>query len=50
MKPERVAESEKTGKPLPSLHSSQFAPDPEPTIKTGVMAMTVAVLELAGRK
>jgi len=50
VKPERVAESEKTGKPLPSLHSSQFAPEPEPTIKTGVMAMTVAVLELAGRK
>src|SRR5438132_839987 len=32
VKPERVAESEKTGKPLPSLHSSQFAPEPEPTI------------------
>ena len=50
VKPERLAESEKTGKSLPSLHSSQFAPEPEPTIKTGVMAMTVAVLELAGRK
>jgi hippurate hydrolase len=49
VKPELVQESEKTGKPLPSLHSSQFAPLPEPTIKTGVIAMTAAVLELAGK-
>jgi hippurate hydrolase len=48
--PERVAESEKTGKPLPSLHSSQFAPVPEPTIKTGVTALTATVLELAGKQ
>ncbi|MCB0595656.1 MAG: amidohydrolase [Lewinellaceae bacterium] len=33
---------------LPSLHSSKFAPLPEPTIKTGVAAMTAAVLELLG--
>lgn len=31
---------------LPPLHSSRFAPDPEPTIRTGVWAMTAAVLEL----
>lgn len=31
---------------LPPLHSSMFAPDPEPTIKTGVQAMTAAVLDL----
>jgi hippurate hydrolase len=49
VKPELVQEAEKTGKPLPSLHSSQFAPLPEPTIKTGVIAMTAAVLELAGK-
>jgi len=49
VKPELMQESEKTGKPLPSLHSSQFAPLPEPTIKTGVNAMTAAVLELAGK-
>ena len=49
VKPELVLESEKTGKPLPSLHSSQFAPLPEPTIKTGVIAMTAAVFELAGK-
>jgi hippurate hydrolase len=50
VKPELVQESEKTGKPLPSLHSSQFAPLPEPTIKTGVIAMTAAVLDLTGKR
>jgi amidohydrolase len=44
--PEKIAESKKTGTPLPSLHSSKFAPVPEPTIRTGIVAMTVAVLEL----
>jgi len=44
--PDKVMESRKTGRPLPSLHSSKFAPVPEPTIKTGVIAMTDAVLEL----
>jgi amidohydrolase len=34
------------GAPLPSLHSSQFAPDPDPTIATGVKAMTAAALDL----
>lgn len=44
--PARVAESKRTGKPLPSLHSSLFEPLPEPTLRTGVKAMTSAVLEL----
>ena len=44
--PEKIAESKKTGTPLPSLHSSKFAPVPEPTIRTGIVAMTAAVLEL----
>jgi hippurate hydrolase len=44
--PEKVTASRKNGTPLPSLHSSKFAPVPEPTIKTGVIAMTTAVLEL----
>ncbi|MCB0547176.1 MAG: amidohydrolase [Phaeodactylibacter sp.] len=34
---------------LPPLHNSKFAPLPEPTIKTGVMAMTAAALELLGK-
>jgi hippurate hydrolase len=37
------------GKALPSLHSSEFAPDPEPTIKAGVTAMTLSALELLAR-
>jgi hippurate hydrolase len=47
--PKRVEESQRLGKPLPSLHSSLFAPVPEPTIKTGVKAMTAAVLELMSK-
>jgi hippurate hydrolase len=44
--PAKIAESKQTGKELPSLHSSKFAPVPEPTIRTGIIAMTAAVLEL----
>ena len=46
MAPEKIAASKKSGKPLPSLHSSLFEPLPEPTLRTGVKAMTTAVLEL----
>ncbi len=35
---------------LPGPHSPEFAPDPEPTLKTGVEALTVAALEILGRK
>ena len=45
--PVKVARSKQSGTPLPSLHSSLFEPLPEPTIRTGVKAMTSAVLELA---
>ena len=44
--PEKIIESKKTGTPLPSLHSSKFAPVPEPTIRTGVIAVTTGVLQL----
>ena len=45
--PEQMAESQKTGVQLPSNHSSLFAPpNPEPTLKTGVKAMTSLVLDL----
>jgi len=48
--PKRVAESERgDAKPLPSLHSDQFAPVPEPTLKTGVLAMSMAVLNVLGK-
>jgi hippurate hydrolase len=50
MPPERVAESKREGGlPLPSLHSDQFYPVPEPTIKTGVLTMSLAVLNLIGK-
>ena len=43
-------EAWKAGGPsLPSLHSSGFAPDREPTIRTGVKTVTLAALELLGK-
>jgi hippurate hydrolase len=44
--PAKIADSKKTGTPLPSVHSSKFAPVPEPTIRVGIIGMTSAVLEL----
>jgi len=44
--PEKIAQFKKEGKELPTLHSSKFAPVPEPTIKVGIIGMTSAVLEL----
>ena len=42
--PAKLAESIKTGVPLPSLHSPLFAPDYQPAIPTGVTAMTAIAL------
>lgn len=42
----RVARHEAGEGPLPSLHSPTFFPDPEPTIATGVEAMTLAAQAL----
>jgi len=47
--PARYADSVKNGTPLPSLHSSEFAPDREPTLKMGISSLTVAALELLGK-
>jgi len=44
--PAKVKAWRETGAPLPGLHSALFAPVPEPTLRTGVKAMTSAVLEL----
>jgi hippurate hydrolase len=50
MPPERVAASMKEGgEPLPSLHSDLYYPVPEPSIKTGVKTMSLAVLNLIGK-
>jgi amidohydrolase len=49
VEPAKIAEYKQAGKELPSLHSSKFAPVPDPTIRTGVIGMTTAVLELMKR-
>lgn len=48
--PAKIAESERTGVPVPSNHSATFAPVPEPTLKTCVTSMTAAVLDLMARQ
>ena len=44
--PAKLKLAREKGARLPGPHSSEFAPVPEPTILTGVKAMTGAVLEL----
>jgi len=44
--PDKLAESRRTGVPLPSLHSALFAPDYAPAITTGVTAMTAIAMDL----
>jgi hippurate hydrolase len=44
--PAKLAESRKTGVPLPSPHSPLFAPDYGVAIPTGVTAMTAVAMEL----
>jgi amidohydrolase len=44
--PSVLAEHRASGTPLPALHSARFAPLPEPTIRSGVKATVLAVLEL----
>jgi amidohydrolase len=43
---EALAESRRTGVPVPGNHSPLFAPVPEPTIRSGVVAMSAAALEV----
>jgi metal-dependent amidase/aminoacylase/carboxypeptidase family protein len=48
--PKKVEESERPGGiPLPAMHSDSFAPVPEPTIRTGVLTLSMAVLNLNGK-
>jgi metal-dependent amidase/aminoacylase/carboxypeptidase family protein len=44
--PRLIAAAAAGGPPVPVNHSPLFAPVPEPTIKTGVEAMTLAVMGL----
>jgi len=47
--PKVIADYAARHEPLPSNHSPQFAPAPEPAIRTGVEAMTLAVLGVLGK-
>lgn len=47
--PERFEAAVKAGTPMPGLHSSEWAPDRGPTIRTGVQTLTTAALELLGK-
>jgi amidohydrolase len=44
--PEKLATARKTGIPLPSPHSPEWAPELEPTLKAAVRAEVTALLEL----
>jgi hippurate hydrolase len=46
VEPAKITEYKRAGKELPTLHSSKFAPVPEPTIRTAIIGMTTAVLDL----
>jgi len=45
MYPDRFAQASEDH-PLPGPHTSKFEPDPEPTLETGVTAMTGVALSL----
>jgi amidohydrolase len=47
--PEALAKATAAGIELPSLHSSLFAPDRDPTLRTGVAAETAVLLDLLGK-
>jgi hippurate hydrolase len=49
VEPGKYEASQKNGTPLPSLHSSEFAPDRERTLRMGVSSLTIAALELLGK-
>ena len=46
MDPVKFAAAEKAGKTLPGAHTSRFEPLPEPTLRTGVTALTAAAIAL----
>jgi amidohydrolase len=46
--PAVIADARAKGVPVPANHTPQFAPTPEPTIRFGVEAMTLAVLNVLG--
>src|SRR6266852_858171 len=49
VEPKKFAQAKASGATLPGPHSSLFAPEREPTIRTGVSVLTLAVLDLLGK-
>jgi len=47
--PEKYAAAKKSGEAIPGPHSPYFAPDREPSLKTGVEVEMAAILELMGK-
>jgi hippurate hydrolase len=48
--PKAVAQAVATNTPLPGNHSPEFAPVPEPTIRTGTQAMSLVLLDVLQKK
>jgi len=47
--PAKYEAARASGTRLPSLHSSQFAPDVRPTLQTAIEAETAVMLDLLGK-
>lgn len=48
--PEKVVAAQTGGPPLPSLHTDSYFPVPEPTIRTGIIGMSTAILNIVGKR
>ena len=48
--PDLIKRFRAAGKPLPMVHSSTYAPDIEPSLRTGVTATAAAALDLLGKR
>ncbi len=46
VKPEKLDEAQRSGETLPSLHSSKWAPDLEPTMRTAILTEVSSALDL----
>jgi hippurate hydrolase len=49
MDPQRFADAQAEGRLLPGMHTSRFEPKPEPTLRTGVIAMSSVATALLQR-
>ena len=50
IEPKKFDQAKASGTTLPGAHSSEFAPEREPTIRTGVSAVTYVALDLLGKE